>query len=54
MSDGAYVYILHCADGSYYCGSARQSPERRVAEHNSGMLEGYTSMRRPVALVYSE
>ena len=54
MSGGAYVYILRCADGSYYCGTARQGLERRVAEHNSGMLGGYTSTRRPVALVYSE
>ena len=28
--------------------------ERRVAEHNAGTLEGYTSTRRPVTLVYSE
>ena len=54
MSEGAYVYILRCADGSYYCGSARQGLERRVAEHNSGVLGGYTSTRRPVVLVYSE
>ena len=54
MSDGAYVYILRCADGSYYCGTARQGLERRIAEHNSGILGGYTSTRRPVVLVYSE
>src|SRR5947209_4386488 len=44
--DGAYLYILRCADGSYYCGTARQGLERRVAEHNSGVLGGYTSTRR--------
>jgi len=54
MSDGAYVYILRCADGSYYCGTARHGMELRVAEHNSGVLGGYTSMRRPVVLMYSE
>jgi len=54
MSDGAFVYILRCADGSYYCGTARQGLELRVAEHNSGVLGGYTSTRRPVVLVYSE
>jgi len=54
MNDGAFVYILRCADGSYYCGTARQGLERRVAEHNSGGLGGYTSTRRPVVLVYSE
>ena len=52
--DGAFVYILRCADGSYYCGTARQGLERRVAEHNAGTLGGYTSTRRPVTLVYSE
>jgi putative endonuclease len=54
MMDGAFVYILRCADGSYYCGSARQGLELRVAEHNAGSLGGYTSTRRPVVLVYSE
>lgn len=54
MTDGAVVYILRCADGSYYCGTARQGLERRVAEHNAGALEGYTNKRRPVTLVYSE
>jgi len=54
MSDGAYLYILRCSDGSYYCGTARQGLELRVAEHNAGALGGYTSTRRPVTLVYSE
>ena len=52
--DGAFVYILRCADGSYYCGTARQGLELRVAEHNAGTLGGYTSTRQPVVLVYSE
>jgi putative endonuclease len=51
---GAFVYILRCSDGSYYCGTARHGLERRVAEHNAGTLGGYTSTRRPVTLVYSE
>ena len=54
MTDGAYLYIFQCADGSYYCGTARQGLELRVAEHNSGVLGGYTSTRRPVVLVYSD
>ena len=54
MIDGAFVYILRCADGSYYCGTARQGLEMRVAEHNAGTPGGYTSTRRPVVLVYSE
>jgi len=31
--DGAYLYILRCADGSYYVGTARLGLERRIAEH---------------------
>jgi putative endonuclease len=52
--DGAWVYILRCADGAYYTGSTRASLEKRVCEHNSGELGGFTARRRPVALVYSE
>jgi hypothetical protein len=53
VNDGAYVYILRCADGSYYCGTARQGLELRVAQHNSGAFGGYTATRRPVTLVFS-
>ncbi|MGE0154023.1 MAG: GIY-YIG nuclease family protein [Reyranellaceae bacterium] len=51
--DPIYLYILRCADGSYYVGTARQGVERRVAEHNGGTHGGYTAARRPVELVYS-
>ncbi len=51
---GAYVYMLCCADGSYYVGSARLGLERRVSEHNTGAYGGYTSKRLPVELVWSE
>ena len=54
MSDGAYLYILRCADGSYYAGIARSSLEQRVAEHNAGAYGGYTAKRRPVTLVFSQ
>ncbi len=50
----AFVYMLRCNDGSYYVGSARDTPERRVAEHNAGTYGGHTSTRRPVELVYSQ
>jgi putative endonuclease len=50
---GAHVYILRCADGSYYVGSARLGIERRVSEHNNGHYGGYTSKRLPVELVWS-
>ena len=45
---GAYIYMLRCADGSYYVGSARRGLERRVNEHDQGAYGGYTSTRRPV------
>jgi putative endonuclease len=51
---GAYIYMLRCADGSYYVGSARRGLERRVSEHNQGVYGGYTSTRRPVTLVWAE
>jgi putative endonuclease len=52
---GIYVYILHCADGSYYVGSATgQDLSPRVDAHNAGSYPGYTFTRRPVVLVWSE
>lgn len=51
---GAFVYILRCSDGSYYVGTTRAALEKRVAEHNAGTFGGYTSVRRPVQLVYSQ
>ncbi|MDO8358814.1 MAG: GIY-YIG nuclease family protein [Devosia sp.] len=50
----ACVYILRCADGSYYVGNTRRSLDIRLREHNDGTFPGYTSARRPVDLVYSE
>ena len=47
----AYVYILRCADGSYYVGSTRDL-ERRVWEHDQGLGARYTRTRRPVELVW--
>lgn len=51
---GAHVYMLRCADGSYYVGSARLGLDRRVSEHNQGAFGGYTSKRLPVELVWAE
>ena len=50
----AYLYILHCADGSYYVGTTRSGLETRVAEHEAGIFDGYTARRRPVALVFHQ
>lgn len=48
------VYILRCADGSYYTGLTKQNIEARLWEHNEGIYEGYTKKRRPVELVFTE
>jgi putative endonuclease len=52
---GAFVYILECADRSYYVGNATGDDlTRRIAEHQSGVYPGYTFSRRPVQLIWSE
>jgi putative endonuclease len=54
MIDGAYLYILRCADEAFYVGTTRGSLERRVGEHNAAAFEGWTAKRRPVRLVYHQ
>jgi len=52
---GASIYILLCADGSYYTGITRRSVEERVSEHAQGLDRScYTFTRRPLRLVHSE
>src|SRR6266478_2243499 len=52
---GVYVYMLRCADDSYYVGSATGDDlSARVDQHNAGSRKGYTFSRRPVVLVWSE
>ncbi|MGH7472500.1 MAG: GIY-YIG nuclease family protein [Candidatus Methylomirabilales bacterium] len=53
MSTTIYVYILRCADGSYYVGLTEDLKGRENA-HNTGRGSKYTFLRRPVRLVYSE
>ena len=48
-----YVYILRCADDSFYVGAARDLNER-VKAHNTGRGAAYTFKHRPVYLVYPE
>jgi putative endonuclease len=54
MTEGAFLYILRCADGSYYIGTTRTNLELRIAQHNTGAFGGYTSTRCPVTLVFSQ
>jgi predicted GIY-YIG superfamily endonuclease len=50
---GFWVYILCCGDGSYYTGQT-DNLEKRIAEHEAGEGEAYTSARLPVKLVFSQ
>jgi putative endonuclease len=54
MDTGAWLYILRCADGSYYVGTTRKSLDERLGEHNAGLYDGYTARRRPVTLVFAQ
>lgn len=48
-----WVYILHCADGSYYTGHT-DNLEKRMGEHQTGACGGYTAERLPVELAWSQ
>ncbi len=48
-----YVYILRCADDTFYTGITTDI-DRRITEHNGGETGGakYTRARQPVVLAY--
>ena len=48
-----YAYLLQCADGKFYAGHT-DNLENRVGQHQSGAIPGYTRMRLPVHLRWSE
>lgn len=48
-----YTYLLRCNDGRYYTGHT-DDLELRLAQHQSGILGGYTARRRPAVLVWSD
>ena len=48
-----FVYILRCADGSYYVGKTNDL-STRLTEHQSGVGADYTAIRRPVEIMYAE
>jgi len=49
-----FVYIVRCADGSFYTGITNNI-DRRVREHNIHTTGSkYVRYRRPVKLVYQE
>lgn len=48
-----FMYILECADKSYYTGSTKDL-ERRLKQHQNGEGAQYTKRKLPVKLVYYE
>lgn len=48
-----WVYVVRCADGTYYTGYTTDV-ERRVAEHDAGDGAKYTRGRAPVELVHAD
>lgn len=50
-----HVYLLQCADGTLYTGITTDL-KRRTRQHNGELKGGakYTSVRRPVVMVWSE
>lgn len=48
-----FVYIVQCADGSFYIGETNDVSSR-VTKHNDGSAASHTAKRRPVRLVYTE
>ena len=48
-----WTYILLCADGLYYTGHT-DNLEYRIGQHQSDKIEGFTSSRLPVRLMWSQ
>jgi len=49
-----WVYIVRCADGSYYTGHT-DNLDLRIGQHIAGAIPScYTFKRRPVTLVFSQ
>lgn len=53
MESRYYMYVLLCADGTFY-GGFTNDVAKRIAKHNAGKGAKYTKTRRPVKLLYSE
>lgn len=48
-----FLYILECADGTYYTGST-WSMEKRFWEHENFKGANYTKKRQPLKLVFCQ
>jgi putative endonuclease len=49
----SYMYILQCADDSYYTGSTKMI-DQRIDQHLKGVGANFTIRKRPIRLVYYE
>ena len=49
----AWVYIVRCADDSFYVGSTRNL-EYRMMQHSEGRCGSYVERRRPIELVWAQ
>ncbi|HWO76067.1 MAG TPA: GIY-YIG nuclease family protein [Bacillus sp. (in: firmicutes)] len=48
-----FIYVLECADGSYYTGYSTDV-KKRVSVHNAGKGAKYTRSRLPVTCIYKK
>lgn len=48
-----WAYMLHCRGGAFYVGQTDDLP-RRIAQHQSGALPGFTYALLPLELVWSQ
>jgi putative endonuclease len=48
-----FVYLLECADRTYYCGYTCNL-KKRLRGHNNGKASRYTRARLPVKIIYFE
>ncbi len=48
-----WTYLLHCRGGAFYIGHT-DDLDRRVAQHRSGTVSGFTQDKLPVELVWSQ
>jgi len=48
-----WTYMLHCNGGYFYVGQT-DDLDRRIAQHETGSLPGFTRDHLPVKLVWSE
>jgi putative endonuclease len=48
-----WAYMLHCRGGYFYVGHT-DDLDRRIGDHKSGLMSGFTADHLPVELVWSQ